>query len=123
MLRGVRGATTADENSGEAILAATRELLASLIEANGIEEHEVASVFFSSTSDLTAAFPARAARELGWHTVALMGAQELDVPHGPDRCIRVLLHWNTDKRQDELQHRFLRGAEVLRPDLSGREML
>lgn len=123
MLRGVRGAITVDENSGGAILAATRELLASLIEANGIEENEVASIFFSSTSDLTATFPARAARELGWHAVALMGAQELDVPHGLDRCIRVLLHWNTDKRQDELRHCFLRGAEVLRPDLAGRERL
>ena len=121
MLRGVRGAITVDENSGEAILAATRELLASLIEANGIEEDEVASVFFSSTSDLTATFPASAARELGWRTVALMGMQELDVPHGLNRCIRVLLHWNTCRRQDEMQHRFLRGAVVLRPDLVGTE--
>ena len=119
MLRGVRGATTVDENSEAAILSATRELLALLIETNGIVESEVASIFFSSTSDLTAAFPARAARELGWHTVALLGAQELDVPHGPDRCIRLLLHWNTDKRQDEMKHCFLHGAEVLRPDLAG----
>lgn len=121
MLRGVRGATTVDENSGDAILAATRELLASLIEANGIEERDVASVFFSSTPDLMAAFPAGAARELGWCNVALMGMQELDVPHGLERCIRVLLHWNTSKQQDELRHCFLRGAVVLRPDLAGCE--
>lgn len=117
MLRGVRGAITVEENCESAILGATRELLSALIEANGIEEHEVASVLFTSTSDLTAAFPARAARELGWNGVALMGTLEAPVSQGLARCIRVLLHWNTDKGLDELEHRFLRGAQVLRPDL------
>ncbi|MCE2490522.1 MAG: chorismate mutase [Anaerolineae bacterium] len=116
MLRGLRGATTVDENSAEAILDATRELLVAMIEANGVRENEVASIFFSSTSDLTAAFPAGAARDIGWQTVALMGTQELDVPHGPDRCIRVLMHWNTVKGITSLRHCFLHGAKVLRPD-------
>ena len=117
MLRGVRGAITVDEDSEAAILGATRELLSALIEANGIKEHEMASVLFTSTADLTAAFPARAARELGWHGVALMGTQEVPVHQSLASCIRVLLHWNTDKGLDELEHRFMRGAHVLRPDL------
>lgn len=116
MLRGLRGATTVEANTEEAILGATRELLTMMIEANGVRENEVASIFFSSTSDLTAAFPARAARDLGWYKVALMGAQEMDVPQGPDRCIRVLMHWNTVKGITNLRHIFLHGAKVLRPD-------
>ncbi len=116
MLRGLRGATTVSDNTEEAILDATRELLAAMIESNGIGENEVASIFFSSTSDLTAAFPARAARDLGWQTVALMGTQEQDVTHGLERCIRVLLHWNTAKETAHLRHVFLHGAKVLRPD-------
>ena len=116
MLRGLRGATTVEANTEEAILGATRELLTMMIEANGVRENEVASIFFSSTSDLTAAFPARAARDLGWYQVALMGAQEMDVPQGPDRCIRVLMHWNTVKGITNLRHIFLHGARVLRPD-------
>lgn len=118
MIRGVRGAITVDEDSAEAIWAATGELLQALIEENGIEEDHVASVFFSTTPDLTAAFPAKAARDLGWTQTALMGMQEMDVPGGLQRCIRVLIHWNTTKRIDELNHIFLRGAVVLRPDLS-----
>src|SRR5690606_8104274 len=118
MMRGVRGAITVDEDSAEAIWQGTRELLAALIEANGIEEEYVASVIFTTTPDLTAAFPAKAARDMGWTQTALMGMQEMDVPGGLQRCIRVLIHWNTTKGIDELQHIFLRGAVVLRPDLS-----
>ncbi len=119
MLRGVRGAITVEENSEGAILAATREVLTALIEANGIEEHEVASVLFSSTPDLGAAFPARAARELGWRNVALMCSQELAVQGGLQRCIRVLVHWNTARGPDEIRHCYLRAAVALRPDLTG----
>lgn len=118
MMRGVRGAITVDEDSAEAIWQGARELLNALIEANGIEEEHVASVIFTTTPDLTAAFPAKAARDMGWTQTALMGMQEMDVPHGLKLCIRVLIHWNTDKRQEELQHVFLRGAVALRPDLS-----
>ena len=118
MSRGVRGATTVTENTPEAILEATRELLQALIEANGIEEEYVASVIFTLTPDLNAAYPARAARDLGWTQTALMGCQEVDVPGGMPMCIRILIHWNTEKRIDQLNHIFLRGAAALRPDLS-----
>jgi chorismate mutase len=118
MMRGVRGAITIDEDSAEAIWQGARELLQALIDANGIEEEHVASVIFTTTPDLTAAYPAKAARDLGWTQTALMGMQEMGVPEGLKLCIRVLIHWNTDRRMDELQHVFLRGAAALRPDLS-----
>jgi chorismate mutase len=121
MMRGVRGAITVEEDSAEAIWSGTRELMAAIIEANGIDEADVASVIFTTTPDLTAAYPARAARELGWQQTALMGMQEIAVPGGLERCIRVLIHWNTTKAIDELQHVFLRGAVVLRPDLTNAE--
>jgi len=115
--RGVRGATTADANTSEAILHATRELLQELISTNGIDEDDVASVIFTTTPDLTAAFPAKAARDLGWRRTALLGAQEMDVPNGIALCIRVLIHWNTVKGLDEIQHVYHRGTLILRPDL------
>jgi chorismate mutase len=118
MVRGVRGAITVDEDSAEAIWSGTREMLQALIAANGINEADVASAIFTTTPDLTAAYPARAARDLGWQQTALMGMQEMAVPGGLERCIRVLIHWNTAKQIDELQHVFLRGAVVLRPDLA-----
>lgn len=117
MFRGVRGATTATENTAEAILSATRELLQALIEVNGIEEDYVASVIFTTTPDLNAAYPAQAAREIGWRRTALMGCQEIEVPDGLKCCIRVLIHWNTTKGLDEIQHVYMRGAEKLRRDL------
>jgi chorismate mutase len=121
MVRGVRGAITVEEDSAEAVWRGTRELLEALIEANGIEEDHVASVIFTTTPDIKAAFPAKAARDLGWTQTALMGMQEMDVSGGLKLCIRVLIHWNTDKRMDELQHVFLRGAVALRPDLSSEQ--
>lgn len=117
LVRGVRGAITVDENSAEAILSATEEMLLWLINANGIEEDDVASVLFTSTPDINAAFPAKAARNMGWRHVALMGFQEIDVPEGLKMCVRVLIHWNTTKSNHELKHAFLRGAMALRPDL------
>lgn len=117
MVRGVRGAITVQENSAEAILDATEEMLHWLIEKNGINEEDVASILFTSTPDLNAAFPAKAARNMGWRHVALMGFQEIDVPEGLKMCVRVLIHWNTGKTNRELTHAFLRGAAALRPDL------
>lgn len=114
--RGVRGATTATQDTSEAILDATRELLQALIDANGIHEDDVASAIFSTTPDLTAIYPARAARDLGWTQVALMGCQEMYVPGGVPRCIRILIHWNTMKTNVEMNHVFLREATALRPD-------
>ena len=93
--RGVRGATTADGNTREEILKATRQLLALMIRQNGIEPQDVASAIFTTTVDLDAEFPALAARQLGWLDVALLCTHELDVPGSLRHCIRVLLHWNT----------------------------
>lgn len=117
MVRGLRGATTVKANDAEAILAATRELLEKLIEVNGVAEDDVASVLFTTTPDLNAVFPAQAAREMGWRQVALMGFQEIAAPNGVPLCIRILIHWNTDKGLSELQHVYMHGAEKLRPDM------
>ena len=112
--RGIRGATTAEANTPEAIHGATAELLEALIEANGLEERGLASVFFTMTPDLNAAFPAAAARRLGWNSTALLGAVESDVPGSLRRCIRVLILVNTDKEPQELVNIYLRGTEILR---------
>jgi chorismate mutase len=117
-MRGVRGATTADANTREAILAATRQLLALMIRINGIEPEDVGSAIFSLTRDLDAEFPALAARQLGWLDVPLLCTYEVDVPGSLRRCVRVLLHWNTDKPQSEIHHVYVKDAVKLRPDLS-----
>ena len=116
--RGVRGATTADANTSEAILEATRQLLALMIRQNGIEPEDVASAIFTTTPDLDAEFPALAARQLGWLHVALMCGHELQVPGSLRRCIRILLHWNTDLPADQVVHVYIKEAANLRPDLS-----
>lgn len=115
-VRGIRGAITVEENSAEAILSATRALLEKMVQVNGMVEEDVASVYFTSTPELTAAFPAKAAREMGWRQVALMGAQEIGAANGIPMCIRVLVHWNTSKTLGEITHVYMRGAEILRPD-------
>jgi len=118
-LRGIRGATTAAHDQAGEILSATRELLEAILHANPtLQPENIASVIFTSTADLRAAFPARAARELGWQAVPLMDALEIPVPGGLPHCIRVLLHWNTDLPQSAIQHVYLREAVQLRPDLS-----
>ena len=114
--RGVRGATTVEENSAEAIVQATRELLEQMIALNDLREEDVASAIFSVTPDLDSAFPALAARKLGWHDAALMCCQEIPVPHGVPLCIRVLIHWNTSRSQKEIRHVYIKGATSLRPD-------
>ncbi len=116
--RGVRGATSVTENSADAILEATRDLLERMIRANGIELEDIASVWFTMTSDLNAEYPALAARQIGWHDIALMCSHEISVPHGLPLCIRVLLHWNTPRTLSEIQHIYLRNAVNLRPDRS-----
>ena len=112
--RGVRGATTAAENSAEAIVESTRELLAALVEANGIRPQDVASVIFTTTSDLNAEFPAYAAREMGWTDVPLLCGHEMNVPGSLPRCIRILIHVNTEKTAKDMKHVYTRGAEYLR---------
>ena len=113
-VRGIRGATTADSNTEEAILEATQELLEKLIEANGIEADDVAAAFFTTTPDLNAEFPAVAARRLGWNYVALMCGHEMAVPDAQTHCIRTLILLNTDKAPHELSNIYLRGAANLR---------
>ena len=116
--RGVRGATTVESNSRAEILAAARQLLALMIRRNEIRKEDVASATFSSTHDLNREFPARAARQMGWLEVPLLCTNEIDVPNALQRCIRVLVHWNTEKQQDEIDHVYIRDAVRLRPDLS-----
>ncbi|MEA3336548.1 MAG: prephenate dehydratase [Chloroflexota bacterium] len=114
--RGVRGAITVDHNTSEAILQETRRLLALMIQLNEIKPGDVASVIFTTTRDLTAEYPALAARQLGWLDAPLLCGHEMDVPGGLPRCVRVLIDWNTERAADEIVHVYLRGARNLRPD-------
>ena len=116
-VRGIRGATTVEENSRDAIVEATAELLDAVVAANAVHQDQVASVFFTTTSDLNAEFPAVAAREAGWQDVALLCGHEMAVPGSLPRCLRLLMHVNTDRSSAEIQHVYLRGARALRPDL------
>src|ERR1041384_5855893 len=100
-LRGLRGATTVDANTPEAIKAATRELLTEMVELNQTQREGFPSAWFTTTSDLNAEFPAVVARnDFGWHNVALMCAHELDVPGSLPMCLRLLLHVNTERMHD-----------------------
>lgn len=116
--RGVRGATTVSENTRDEILLATRQMLALIIRRNGIEAEDVASAAFTVTRDLDAEFPALAARQLGWLEVPLLCGYEIEVPGSLPLCIRVMLHWNTDKPQNDIHHVYIHKAVRLRPDLS-----
>lgn len=117
-LRGIRGATTVDDHNPKSILTATRELLLAICEANpALRPADIASVFFTVTEDLRSAYPAQAARELGWEDVPLMDAMEIPVPGSLPDCIRVLIHWNTSLSQKEIHHVYLHDAVQLRPDL------
>lgn len=114
--RGIRGATVATANTAEAIRSATQELLRELVAENNLDPDDIASVIFTTTPDLTAEAPARAARELGWTEAALLCVGEMETVDGLRRCIRVLIHWNTDKGPAEVRHVYLRDAVQLRPD-------
>ena len=117
LTRGVRGATTVEANSPESILEATKELLAAMLTANDLEVEYVASAFFTLTPDLNAEFPAIAARDMGWNSVALLCGHEMNKPGALPMTLRVLLHVNTEKSAREIKHIYLRGARVLRPDI------
>ena len=114
--RGIRGATTIENNTPEEILKGTRELLALMIRFNGIKPEDVSSAIFTTTVDLNAAFPALAARQLQWTDVALMCGHELDVPGSLRKCIRILVNWNTTKTAAEIRHVYIKGASKLRPE-------
>jgi chorismate mutase len=118
-MRGVRGATTTGEDQAEQVISATRELLEAILQANpGMQTEYIASVFFTVTQDINSAFPALAARQMGWDSVPMMCAREIPVPGSLPCCIRVLLHWNTDVPQGAVRHVYLREAVKLRPDLA-----
>ena len=117
LVRGIRGAITANSNTEEEIIKRTKELLISIKKENDFEIEDIVSIFFSVTADLNTAFPARAARELGWDMVPLFDMQEIDVQGSLTRCIRILLQINCSKSQGEIKHCYLRGAKILRGDL------
>jgi chorismate mutase len=118
-VRGVRGAVVVAADGSEAILTATKRLLIEMTRRNGIASEEIASVLFTLTPDLKAAFPAVGARELGWVQVPMLHAVEVDVPGALGRVIRVLLLANTEHPQEEIEHVYLDEAAALRPDLHG----
>ncbi|MFZ5813668.1 MAG: chorismate mutase [Bacillota bacterium] len=118
-VRGIRGATTVEINEKEAIISATEELLEEIVQQNQFDPTDIASVFFTVTRELDATFPAEAARKRGWLMVPMLCATEIPVPGSMPMCIRVLIHVNTTKRQDEVRHVYLRRAVALRPDWSG----
>lgn len=121
-IRGIRGATTVSADVKEVVLSVTQELLTSILEANpGLRSEDIASALFTVTDDITSAYPALAARQMGWSQVPMMCAREIPVSGSLPMCIRVLIHWNTDRQQAAIKHVYLREAIKLRPDLIIRE--
>jgi chorismate mutase len=115
----MRGTITVNQNTEEAIITATEELLEKIIEENHIKPELVASVFISTTEDINAVFPAKALRKFeGWTYVPVMCMQEMPVPNSLKMCVRIMMHVNTTQSQEEINHVYLKGAKVLRPDLS-----
>ena len=114
--RGIRGAITVPENSKEAIRAATKELLQKMIRINEVKISDITCILFTTTSDLNAAFPAAAARELGWTQVPLLCGHEMNVPGSLPSCLRVLVLYNTDKKNEDMVHVYLGGAVTLRDE-------
>ncbi|WP_167276287.1 chorismate mutase [Paenibacillus lupini] len=118
-VRGIRGAITVEANEKEQMLQATLELLNEIVKQNAIDPSDIGSVFITVTQDLDDTFPAIAIRQMaGWDLVPLMCALEVPVKGSLERCIRFMIHYNTDKSQAEINHVYLAGARVLRPDLS-----
>ena len=118
VVRGIRGANSVEADEPELILAATRELLEEICRANEITDfNDICSAIFTTTSDLTSTFPAEAARAMGMGLVPLLCATEIPVPGSMPRCIRILLHINTEKPQDAIKHVYLGEAKKLRPDM------
>jgi chorismate mutase len=112
--RGIRGATTVDSNTKEDILNSAKELLQKMIDANGLQPENVACAIFTTTHDLNAEFPAAAARQLGWAHPALLCAQEMNVPGSLQRCLRILILYNTEKSAEEIVHVYIKGATTLK---------
>jgi chorismate mutase len=119
MVRGLRGATTVDEDSVEQVTQRSQEMILRLMERNDLAEDDIVSVLFTATADVTSIFPATAIREIGFGAVPLLCAAEIAVPGAMPLCIRVLLHVHTTKTRDEIHHVYLHGAQGLRDDLPG----
>jgi chorismate mutase len=118
-MRGIRGATTIEADIKEDVLTATRELLKEIFKFNpGLKPEDIGSAIFTTTQEIVSAFPAAAAREIGWDHVPMVCAREIPVPGSLPLCIRVLIQWNTETKQDAIQHVYLRSAKKLRPDLA-----
>lgn len=117
LVRALRGATGVDDDSAAAIESATRALLSAMMERNEVEPEDIVSLIFTSTPDLTAAFPAAAARSLGLSEVPLLGAQEIPVPGAVPRIVRILMHLYTSRSYASLRHVYLGEARALRTDL------
>ena len=113
----LRGATTCDENTKEEVDTKTQTLVEAMLERNAIAHDDIVSIIFTATDDITAMFPATAARAMGLGDVPLLCARELDVKGGTPLVIRVLMHMNTDKARRDLHHVYLEGARTLRDDL------
>ncbi len=116
VVRGLRGAVTVESNSSELILTATSSLLERMVALNNVEIKDIVSVIFSMTADLNAVFPAEAARRLGWKYVPLFCCSEVQVPNALGKCIRILMHINTDKPQEDLEPVYIGEAKVLLED-------
>ena len=117
-VRAIRGATTAEENKREAIIGATLELLREIEDKNDLKRADAISIIFTVTKDLTAVFPAAAAREMGLTYVPLLDMAAPEIDGSLERCIRIMIHINTDKTKKEIRHVYLRDAKKLRPDLA-----
>ena len=119
-VRAVRGATTVENNDLEEILEATREMLNAIIEANDIRNEDVIDMIFTVTPDIDKVFPARAARQIGFTDIALLDMLAPDIEGALKKCIRVVIHINTEKSNAEMKPQYLRGATVLRPDIANK---
>jgi chorismate mutase len=118
-IRGIRGAITVQADETGLIIAATQELLGEILRANPkLQLADMASVFFTMTEDLVKVYPAVGARQMGWNNIPMMCTQEIPVEGSLPLCIRVLILWNTDLSQNDIQHIYLRDAVSLRPDLA-----
>lgn len=117
-VRAIRGAIQVDENSTLAIAAGTKELLAEIMRANSLEVSQVISVILTATPDLNAAFPAAAAREVGFESTPLLCAVEIDVPEALNRVIRAMVTVETTLEMSEISHIYLAGAKALRRDIA-----
>ncbi len=118
LMRGIRGATSVENDDPSEIHLVTKDLLTSMTVANNICTEDIASIIFTVTTDIKSCFPAAAARDLGWTEVPLLSATEATVVGKPGKIIRVLMHVNTDKAQKDIQHVYLGRAKILRPDLA-----